>query len=215
MLVLADRRRGRVARSRAAAIAVAAVVVLAGCAAPQSKAADTADAGEAASSSAQQLAGLRAAAALPPCPSSLGLSLPNITLPCLSGGADVTLQESGPGRPMLVNVWGTWCPPCVREVPLLADLAEQAAGQLDVVGVLTQDTPTNGLEFARQFKMNYTSVLDDDGLVMRHFSPGPPVTLFLSAQGELRHVKRGEFKDATELRQLVREHLGLDLAGPL
>lgn len=98
-------------------------------------------------------------------------------------------------------------------MPLLADLAEQGAGQLDVVGVLTQDTPINGLAFARHFKMNYTSVLDDDGGVMRRFSPGPPVTLFLSAQGELRHVTRGEFKDATELRQLVRSISGSSWQG--
>ena len=111
-----------------------------------------------------------------------------------------------------MNVWGTWCPPCVREVPLLVDLAERGAGQLDVVGVLTQDTPVNGLEFARQFAMNYTSLLDDDGQVMRRFSAGPPVTLFVSAQGRIRHVKRGEFTDADQLRQLVKTHLGVDVA---
>lgn len=201
-------RRQGVARHAAGA---ALVLLLAGCAGPQSDAPGAADSA-ASSTTAQRLADLRAAAALPPCPTGLSSSLPDLTLPCLSGGADVALQQPGPGRPMLVNVWGTWCPPCVREVPLLVDLAEQAAGQLDVVGVLTQDTALNGLEFARQFKMNYTSVLDDDGAVMRRFSPGPPVTLFLSAQGEVRYVKRGAFTDATQLRQLAREHLGLTLA---
>ena len=112
---------------------------------------------------------------------------------------------------MLVNVWATWCPPCVREVPLLVDVARDGAGEIDVVGVLTQDTPANGLEFARQFKMNYTSVLDDDGVVMRRFSPGPPVTLFVAPDGAVRHIKRGEFKDAAELRQMLDEHLDVDL----
>ena len=97
---------------------------------------------------------------------------------------------------------------------MLVELARQGTGKVGVVGVLTQDTPTNGLEFARQFGMNYTSVLDDDAVVMRRFSPGPPVTLFVSAEGEIRHVKRGEFKDGTQLRQLLREHLGVDLAQP-
>jgi thiol-disulfide isomerase/thioredoxin len=157
---------------------------------------------------------LRAAVALPDCPSGLGQSLPDLTLPCLTDGADVRIHRPGPGTPMLVNVWGTWCPPCVREVPLLVDLVEQAQGAVTVVGVLTQDTPTNGLEFARQFGVNYTSVLDDDGAVMRTYSSGPPVTLFLSPDGAVRHVKRGEFQDAAELRTLVRQYLDVALPVP-
>ena len=160
------------------------------------------------------MTGLRAAVALPSCPSGLGQSLPELTLPCLTDGSDVRIDRPGPGTPMLVNVWGTWCPPCVREVPLLVDLVEQAQGAVTVVGVLTQDTPVNGLEFARQFGVNYTSVLDDDGAVMRTYSPGPPVTLFLSADGAVRHVKRGEFKDAVELRTLLRQHLAIALPFP-
>lgn len=191
--------------ARRAAAAAAALLVLAACGATPSDGTRGPDAAQ------QRVAALRQAAALPPCPPGLGKGLPELTLPCLSGGADVPLASDGPGRPMLVNVWGTWCPPCVREVPLLVDAAKDGAGEIDVVGVLTQDTPVNGLEFARQFKMNYTSVLDDDGIVMRRFSPGPPVTLFVAPDGAVRHVKRGEFKDADELRQMLDEHLDVDL----
>ena len=201
------RRRRSLLAGRRTAVVLAFVLFLAGCAASPPGPPDGA-----ANAPPQRGAALRAAAELPLCPSGFGRSLPALTLPCLSGGADVTLNAAGPGRPLLVNVWGTWCPPCVREVPLLVDLAEQAAGDLVVVGALTQDTPVNGLEFARQFTMNYTSVLDGDGVVMRRFAAGPPVTLFVSAEGEIRHVKRGEFADETQLRQLVREHLGIDVA---
>ena len=157
---------------------------------------------------------LRAAVALPDCPSGFGQSLRELTLPCLTDGAEVRIDRPGPGTPMLVNVWGTWCPPCVREVPLLVDLVEQAQGAVSVVGVLTQDTASNGLEFARQFGMNYTSVLDDAGAVMRTYSPGPPVTLFLSPDGAVRHVKRGEFNDAAERRTLLQQHLDIALPVP-
>jgi thiol-disulfide isomerase/thioredoxin len=191
---------------RIAALA-ALVALLAGCGASPS-------ATPAARADDERVTALRAAVALPSCPSGLGQSLPDLTLPCLTDGSDARIDQPGPGMPMLVNVWGTWCPPCVREVPLLVDLVEQAQGALTVVGVLTQDTPVNGLEFARQFGVNYTSVLDDDGTVMRAYSPGPPVTLFLSADGQVRHVKRGEFTDATELRTLLQQHLGVALPVP-
>lgn len=158
---------------------------------------------------AEQLVPLRQAADLAPCPPGLGSELPTLTLPCLGGGPDVALTGAAPGRPTLVNVWGTWCAPCVREVPALVDVATRAGDRLSVVGVLTQDTQRNGLEFAREFDMGYPSLVDDDGAVLRAFLPGPPVTLFLDAQGELVHTKSGEFSGAAEIEALVAEHLGV------
>ncbi len=157
------------------------------------------------------LASLGAAAALQPCPSGAGSGLPAVTLPCLGGGPAVPLAAAGTGRPMVVNVWATWCSPCVREVPEFVDLARDSAGRLDVLGVLTEDDARNGLEFAGQFGMHYPSVLDDDATVLRRVSPGPPVTLFLDAQGQVRHVQRGQIKDAQTLRALVRDHLGVQV----
>ena len=159
-----------------------------------------------------KLVALRAAAALPPCPDGVGNGLPALTLECLSGGADVRLRATSSGRPTLVNIWATWCRPCVAEVPLLVATARSAQGKVDVLGVLTEDEPANGLKFARQFHMPYTSVLDPDGKVLRAFSPGPPATLFVDARGRVAFVKRGEIRSAAELRGLVRTHLGVQLS---
>ena len=73
----------RLAVRRAAPAAL--ITLLAGCTASPSDAPDrTTDGAQ------QRVAALRAAAALPPCPSGLGPDLPELTLPCLSGGPDVT-----------------------------------------------------------------------------------------------------------------------------
>ena len=157
------------------------------------------------------LAPLRARAALDPCPAGLGPALPDLVLPCLGGGPDVVLAAAPPGRPTLVNVWGTWCRPCVAEVPELVDFAAKAGDRVGLVGVLTQDSPRLGLEFAREFGMHYPSVVDDDGLVLRAFGGGPPLTLFLDAQGAVVHRKLGAFADLPELERLVAEHLGVQV----
>lgn len=156
-----------------------------------------------------RLVQLRAAAQLDACPVGLGPELPDLVLPCLGGGDDVDLRAAPPGRPTLVNVWATWCPPCVEEVPDLVAFADKAGERVALVGVLTQDTQANGLEFARQFGMRYPSLVDDDGEVFRAFRPGPPVTLFLDAQGRLVHKRSGRFTDLAELEALVAEHLGV------
>ena len=112
---------------------------------------------------------------------------------------------------MLVNIWATWCSPCVREVPLLVSFSKAAGDRVGVLGVLTEDEPEQALEFARQFHMTYTSVLDDDGTVLRTFSPGPPATLFVNPAGRVVYVKRGEIHSSGDLRSLVRQHLGIDI----
>lgn len=155
------------------------------------------------------VAALRERARLDPCPAGLGRALPDVVLPCLSGGAEVALSASAPGRPTLVNVWGTWCGPCRAEVPELVAFAAKAGDRVGLVGVLTQDSQRNGLEFARQSGMRYPSVVDDDGVVLRAFTPGPPVTLFLNAQGNVVHRKAGPFTDVAEIEELAARHLGV------
>lgn len=160
---------------------------------------------------AAELADLRASAALDPCPAALSPELPDLELPCLSGGGDVALAAAPPGRPTLVNVWGSWCTPCVREVPLLADFARRAGDRVALVGVLTQDSLQAALTFAAESGMRWPSVVDDDGAVMRAYSPAPPVTLFVTADGRVAHVKRGEFTDLAQIEALVAQHLGIAL----
>jgi cytochrome c biogenesis protein CcmG/thiol:disulfide interchange protein DsbE len=162
-----------------------------------------------------ELVGLRAAAALAPCPAGIGAGLPDVVLPCVGQPGDVRLSAPGTGRPTVVNIWATWCGPCVREIPVLQGLSERAAGKVDVVGVLHQDTRENALRFADDsslgFDMTYPSVWDDTGTVLRAFGSGPPVTLLVARDGTVAHVRRGELSGAAELDALVAEHLGVRL----
>ena len=159
------------------------------------------------------LSALRTAASLEPCPAGLGPEMPDVVLPCLGGGPDVELRAQAPGRPTLVNVWASWCAPCAEEAPELVAFAEKAAGRVGVVGVLHQDDLGRGLAFSRDFGMRYPSLVDDDGDVLRAFPPGPPVTLFLDAEGRVVHRRSGAFRDLAELEGLVAEHLGVQVGG--
>ena len=154
-----------------------------------------------------QMVGLRRAAALDPCPATLGTGLPDLRLPCLGGGPAVRLRNGAPPTATLVNIWATWCPPCVREVPLLLSFARSARGQVAVVGVLHEDEPAAALTFAAQYGMHYPSLVDAEGQVLRRFGSGPPITLLLDARGQVRFVQRGEFHSVEQIRQLVRTHL--------
>ena len=159
----------------------------------------------------RQLAALRSAASLLPCPAAgLGPDFPEVRLPCLDGGPEVRLRGSV-GQPTLVNVWGTWCAPCVDEVPDLVAFARRAEGRVAVVGVLTQDTERNGLAFADQFDAHYPQLVDDERLVLSRYGAGAPLTLFLDSGGTVVHVESGSMDSLQEIEQLVATHLGVRL----
>ena len=158
-----------------------------------------------------ELVGLRQQAGLAPCPAGLGPAMPDAVLPCLGGGEPVDLRSAAPGRPTLVNVWATWCAPCVEEVPALAAFAARAGDRVGLVGVLLTDSQRSALTFAPQFGMTWPSVVDDDGVVRPVFGTGVPLTVFLDASGEVAFVKSGAFSGAAEVEQLVAEHLGVVL----
>jgi thiol-disulfide isomerase/thioredoxin len=157
------------------------------------------------------LPGLRKAAALQPCPAGLGPELPDVTLPCLGGGPSVRVRAAGPGRPTLVNIWGSWCLPCRKEVPALVRLADKAGDRLLIVGIDTIDDPVDALTFAKAMGMHYPSLVDDDKRILRTVAPGPPVTLLLDAAGHVQYTHLGTLTSSAQLEHLVHQHLGLTL----
>ena len=156
------------------------------------------------------LAAARAAAALPGCPAGLTTDLPPAVLPCFAGGPDVQVSAA-PGRPMLVNLWATWCGPCVDEVPELVRFTAEAGDRVGVVGVVHQDTPQSVYAFAKQFGINYPLVRDDAGDVLRRYGSGPPRTLLVAADGTVTHVQVGAFRSLAQLEDAVATHLGVRL----
>lgn len=158
----------------------------------------------------EDLAPLRAAAALAPCPSGVG-DLPALTLPCLGGGPDVRLDGPPSGVPTLVNVYGSWCAPCQEEMPLLVAFARKAGTRVALLGIDTEDEPRMGLRFAKDLGQHWPAVVDEQGTVLRRYAPGPPVTLFVDPRGAVVHVQRGKFATLAELEAAVATHLGVRL----
>lgn len=153
---------------------------------------------------------LRQAAALAPCPTGVG-EVPHLVLPCLGGGPDVVLDGAPSGVPTLVNVYGSWCSPCQREMPVLAAFAAKAGSRVALLGVDTEDEPRLALLFARDLHQHWPAVVDDDGALLRHYASGPPVTLFVDRAGKVAFVHRGPFTSVAQLTADVRRHLGVAL----
>ena len=109
-------------------------------------------------------------------------SLPPVILPCLGEGPAVDLATVR-GRPMVVNVWASWCPPCVAEMPMLAQAARDYP-QVRFLGIDLQDRPDKALRMLDEFDVPFASVVDETGIIRSSMSvSGPPVTFFVTADG--------------------------------
>lgn len=115
---------------------------------------------------------------------------PDFRLERLGGG---TLRLSDlQGRPVLLNFWASWCPPCRLEVPELVEAYERYRDDgLVVVGVNLQETNEKARQFAREFGMRFPIVLDREGEVAGVWRLGGPVegiptSYFIDKRGVIR-----------------------------
>lgn len=115
--------------------------------------------------------------------------------------------ELGRGRAAVVNVWGSWCPPCREEAPVLAAAARRYAGRVDFVGVNVRDNPAAARAFEERFEIPYPSISDTDGravLALNQHVPANavPATLVLDRRGRVAARVLGALREAT-LRALL------------
>jgi cytochrome c biogenesis protein CcmG/thiol:disulfide interchange protein DsbE len=117
----------------------------------------------------------------------VGRPLPAFSAPTLEGGSFTT--DDLAGRPALINVWASWCAPCVEEHPLLLRAAADHAGALQLVGIVYQDSTDTALAFlARYGDGGWPDVLDGEGRIAVELGvTGPPETFFVDASGIVRY----------------------------
>ena len=110
---------------------------------------------------------LVAAADLDPCPPSqagtVDGGLPDVTLPCLGEGPSVHLAGLR-GKPLVVNIWGSWCGPCQEETRFLSRVYDDLKPSVRFLGIDDEDDVNSALDFAPHVQppMRYPSVVDDD-----------------------------------------------------
>jgi thiol-disulfide isomerase/thioredoxin len=115
------------------------------------------------------------------------------------------------GSIVVVNVWGSWCPECRSEMPLLVDASNELPGGATMVGVDIRDaSKDNALAFERSFDVPYPSLYDPGSKTLLSF-PAPfnprdtPSTIVLDSQGRVAALIRGALPSKLTLLDVVRE----------
>lgn len=129
--------------------------------------------------------------------------LPSIRLVALDGTpVDIAALK---GRPAVLNLWATWCPPCRREMPVLAKAQKEHAGvQFVFIDQGESAAKVQGFLAANGLALRNV-LLDPDGRAAAQFNArGLPSTLFFDASGRLVATRTGELSAATLAQHLAQ-----------
>ena len=105
---------------------------------------------------------------------------------------------------IILNLWASWCIPCQNEVDELLKISEQS--NITVIGILVDDSASNGREFIKDNKVTYKNVLEEEesDIVLSQFSwTGIPTTLVLDRNLSILHTLNGEIT-ANEIIELTK-----------
>jgi cytochrome c biogenesis protein CcmG/thiol:disulfide interchange protein DsbE len=133
----------------------------------------------------------------------IGKPAPAFALPVLGDPARVITNADLRGAPYVLNVWGSWCPECRNEHPVIAALAR--SGAVKVIGYDYKDTPEDATRWLAQFGDPYALVIaDEDGRAALDWGIyGAPETFLVDAGGIVRWKHVGPMDDAVVREQLL------------
>ena len=105
---------------------------------------------------------------------------------------------------VILNLWASWCIPCQNEVDELLKISEQS--NITVIGILVDDSASNGKEFIKDNKVTYKNILEEaeSDIVLSQFNwTGIPTTLVLDRNLSILHTLNGEIT-ANEIIELTK-----------
>lgn len=131
----------------------------------------------------------------------VGASAPDFTLQTFAGD-EVTLSEQR-GKVVILNFWGSWCEPCIREMPAFQAYWESAPEDVLLIGVgAKQDSMEKSREFAERFDITYPIGRDDGGsrvttgVIAQNYSiMAYPMTFVISPDGIISSLVLGEMDE--------------------
>jgi peroxiredoxin len=131
----------------------------------------------------------------------VGLALPEFGFSTCDGSTMTTADLQG--KPALINFWATWCPPCVKELPNLAEFNMLEGDAVRIVGVSVDASPQDVRKFLKRKPLPYTLAWDSQGIAGGLGFDAIPVTIALDASGRVAAVHHG-YASKEDLQELLK-----------
>lgn len=132
--------------------------------------------------------------------------VPDIVLPRLGGGDEITISDYR-GQPLVVNFWGSWCEPCVDEMPAFQRVHESLGDDVAFLGVNVNDTVEAATRLVDRTGVTYDLAQDVDGALGRALEVTTfPTTVLVDVDGTVVDVVRRELS-AERLCEKINQSL--------
>ena len=139
----------------------------------------------------------------------LPASVADVRLVALDGGDDRALGELLGSTPVVVNFFGSWCVPCIDEMPALEAVHQSLGDRVTFVGMANRDTAERALATVAATGVTYPTYDDPDASALTYFGGlAMPTTVFIDASGEVVDVHSGPLTEA-ELRSRLDDLFGV------
>lgn len=125
----------------------------------------------------------------------IGAPLPGFALkPAFAGLPGAAREDFIGGEPRLLNIWASWCLPCIAEAPQLEALKAQG---VEIIGVAIRDRPEDVAAFLARYGNPYSRIGADDisEVQLAIGSSGVPETFVIDADGVIRYQHLGDIRE--------------------
>lgn len=112
------------------------------------------------------------------------------------------------GYPVVVNVWASWCAPCLAELPYLQQASAMYGRRVAFLGVNSEDDREAANTLLRDFPLSYPSYFDPSSAIAKSLgvSHGLPTTVFFDKAGEQVFTKPGQYPDLRSMKSDIETH---------
>jgi cytochrome c biogenesis protein CcmG/thiol:disulfide interchange protein DsbE len=124
----------------------------------------------------------------------IGQPLPQFALAPAYDGLPGASTDDFSGRPKLLNIWASWCTPCIAEAPHLEALKAQGA---EIIGIAIRDRPEAVAGFLARYGNPYARIGSDpiSEVQLGIGSSGVPETFVIDAKGVIRYQHIGDIRE--------------------
>ena len=113
------------------------------------------------------------------------------------------------GKPVVVNIWGSWCIPCRQEFPIFQRVSAAKGKDVVFLGLDTQDPIEDARKFLKAHPLTYASYTDTDGSLAKSFGIiGTPSTVFYDRSGKANYLHQGPYRKDADLEADIKRYAG-------
>ncbi|MFH5185401.1 redoxin domain-containing protein [Paenibacillus sp. TAB 01] len=133
----------------------------------------------------------------------IGSLAPDIQVTTLDGVSAKLSDYKGKG--VILNFWGSWCGPCVSEMPRLKEAYETGGNGVEILAVNVGESKGTIIEFDQKLQLPFPIMTDPAGEAAEAYRvTGLPATFVVTSEGQVKQVVSGELTSTEQIKALLK-----------